>query len=205
MRALILVDIQNDFMPGGALGVEEGDKILPHVNELLQKRFDVIVASKDWHPKDHISFASRHKLKPGERLEIHGQVQELWPDHCVQNTKGSDFSPGFDTSKVQKVFLKGVDRDVDSYSTFFDNDREKSTGLDNYLREKRVTDIYIAGLTLEYCVAYSVSDAINLGFNVYVVQDACQSVSRNPAEIAHTIELIRHEGAHLIKAKDVTS
>lgn len=203
MRALILVDIQNDFMPGGALGVKGGDQILPHINELLKKNFDAIAATKDWHPKGHISFASRHHLKSGDLLDLQGHEQELWPDHCVQGTKGADFAPGWDTGKVQKIFLKGTDPEVDSYSTFFDNDREKSTGLDGYLREKGITDIYIAGLTLEYCVAYSVSDAINLGFNTYVVLEACKGVNRNPGDVERTVELIRHEGAHIIATKDV--
>ncbi len=155
--ALILVDIQNDFCPGGSLAVKEGDRIVPVVNE-LQKRFPLIVATKDWHPVGHSSFAS------------------LWPPHCVQETAGAEFVPGLDTSRVARVFLKGTDMEIDSYSGFFDNEHQRATGLGDYLKERGVTDVTIAGLATDYCVKYTALDALMLGFNTTVVADACRGV-----------------------------
>jgi nicotinamidase/pyrazinamidase len=188
MRALILVDVQNDFLPGGALAVKEGDKIIPKINELLQKPFDCIVASKDWHPKEHVSFASRHRMKPGSVIPWHGTEQILWPDHCVQGSKGAEFASGWDTSKIYKVFYKGTDREIDSYSTFFDNDKRRATGLAQFFQEKGITKIYIAGLATDYCVAYSVRDACQLGFATYVIVDACRGVNLHPGDVELTQE-----------------
>jgi nicotinamidase/pyrazinamidase len=203
MRALILVDLQNDFMPGGALGVKEGDQIIPVVNDLLKKKFDCIVASKDWHPKDHVSFASRFERKPGEVIQFSGIQQILWPDHCVQGTKGAEFAPGWDSSKVERVFLKGSDKDIDSYSTFFDNGHQKETGLEKYLHDRGIGDIYIAGLTTEYCVAYSVRDATKLGFNSYVILDACRGVNLQEGDVERALKEMRQLGAHIITLREV--
>lgn len=202
-KALILVDLQNDFMPGGALEVKEGDKILPSVNELLNHSFDLIIASKDWHPRDHGSFAAVHGKKPGEHIKLHGLDQILWPVHCVQDSKGAEFSPGWETSKIQKVFYKGTDKNVDSYSAFFDNGHQNPTGLDAFLKENKITDIYVAGLTTEYCVKYSVIDASKMGFNIYVVEDACRGVNLKPNDIKDAIDEMRQVGAHIVKCKDI--
>lgn len=203
MKALILVDIQNDFLPGGALGVPEGDKIIPEVNQLLQKNFDVIVATKDWHPKDHGSFASVHHKQPGEKIDLYGLEQILWPEHCVQGTRGSEFGSGWDTDKIEKIFYKGTDKTIDSYSTFFDNGHRKSTGLEQYLKDKGVNDIYIAGLTTEYCVAYSALDARKLGFNVFVVVDACKPVNLQKDDEQRALNQIRAAGGHLIRSESI--
>ncbi len=203
MRALVLVDLQNDFLPGGALAVKEGDQIIPKINELLLKPFDTIVASKDWHPKEHISFASRHQMNTGDVINWHGGKQILWPDHCVQGSKGAEFAPGWDTSKVFKTIYKGSDREIDSYSTFFDNDGRKQTGLAQFLHDKGISKIYIAGLIIEYCITYSVRDARKLGFDTYVVLDACRGGEFHPGDVERAKEEMLTLGAHFVTVKDV--
>src|SRR2546422_10270623 len=152
MNTLILVDIQNDFVPGGALPVPGGDAIIPVVNR-LQPHAELVVATKDWHPVNHGSFAANHSgMRPGEIIELNGLQQILWPVHCVQNTAGAEFVRGLDVSRVAKVFVKGTDPTVDSYSGFFDNGHRADTGLGGYLREKNVTEAYVVGLATDYCV-----------------------------------------------------
>lgn len=201
--ALILVDLQNDFFPGGALAVNEGDEILPVVNRLLKMPFDYIVATKDWHPADHGSFADTHGKNIGDHVLLAGVDQILWPVHCVQNTFGAEFASGWDASKVQNVFYKGTKKDIDSYSTFFDNGRRKSTGLDKVLHEVGIKKIYIAGLATDYCVKYSVLDAIQLGFDTYVVVDACRGVNLKDNDSRHALHLMEEAGATLLSSKDV--
>lgn len=203
MRALVLVDIQNDFLPGGALAVKEGNAILPVVNQLLNKPFDVIVASKDWHPPNHGSFAATHHKKPGEHVILEGLDQILWPTHCVQDTHGAEFASGWSSHKVHEVFCKGTDRKVDSYSTFYDNGHLRTTGLEAYLKGKGVTDLYVAGLATDYCVKYSVLDALNMGFHVYVVRDAVRGVNLSPNDSQEALEEMQKKGAHLIDSKQI--
>ena len=198
MKALLLVDLQNDFLPGGVLAVEHGHEIIPIVNELVKYPFDLIVATKDWHPADHRSFASNHGKKAGEHVHLAGKDQVLWPDHCVQQTPGSDFAPGWDRSNIDKVIYKGTDAAIDSYSTFFDNSHLRSTGLEDYLREKGVKDLYIAGLATDYCVKYSVLDAIQLGFNAHVILDACRGVNLHSHDSEKALQLMKKAGATLI-------
>jgi nicotinamidase/pyrazinamidase len=203
MKALILVDIQNDFVPRGALAVPEGDKIVPIVNQ-LQERFDLIVATQDWHPESHGSFASNHKgKKPGDIIELEGLTQILWPDHCIQETRGAEFVPDLDTSRFAKVFHKGTDPSIDSYSAFFDNAHRKPTGLDNFLKEKGVKEIYIAGLATDYCVKYSALDAIPLGFRTFVIEDACRGVNLKPGDAHKAIEEMRKAGAIIILSQGI--
>lgn len=203
MRALLLVDVQNDFLPGGALGVKGGDQILPVIHGLLNKPFDLIVASKDWHPRNHGSFAANHGRKEGEVINLNGLEQILWPIHCVQGTYGAEFGPGWDKEKVQKVFYKGTDKDVDSYSAFYDNGHRKSTGLNEYLKEKKIKDIYIAGLTTDYCVKYSVLDASKLQFNCYVIIDACRAVNLKQGDEKQAITEMEEAGARILSSRDV--
>lgn len=190
MDALLIVDIQNDFLPDGALAVKGGDKIIPVINKLLELPFDHKVASKDWHPADHGSFALTHGRKPGEVIRLNGLEQILWPVHCVQGTKGADFPMSIDPKKFEKIFQKGVDKNIDSYSAFFDNGHLKSTGLDEYLKSKKVTKLYIAGLVTEFCVKYSVLDACKLGYEVYVIEDACRGVNLKPNDSKIALEEI---------------
>ena len=177
MRALLLIDIQNDFLPGGALAVPGGDAILPLVNQ-LQERFGLVVATQDWHPQNHKSFASQHTGRQVfDVVELQGLEQVLWPDHCVQETAGADFTAELRMHKVEAIFRKGMNPEIDSYSGFYDNGHLKSTGLADYLRGKGVTDIYLAGLAADYCVYFSAKDALQEGFKAYIIEDATRAIS----------------------------
>lgn len=203
IRALILVDMQNDFLPGGSLPVPKGDEIVPKVNRLIELPFDVIVASKDWHPKEHGSFAETHGRRVGERIALQGIEQILWPVHCVQDTSGSMFAPGWDVTKVHKVFLKGIDTQIDSYSTFFDNAMRRATGLEEYLRERKVEAVYLAGLATDYCVRFSALDALDLGFETYVIADACRGINLQKGDVEAALQEIRRKGGHVITTEQV--
>ena len=203
MNALIIVDLQNDFLPGGALPVPHGDEVIPVANE-LQSRFDLVVATKDWHPPDHGSFAANHPgKKPGDRVILDGIEQILWPVHCVQNTYGAEFAPAFDTSRIAQVFHKGVERNIDSYSTFFDNAHRRETGLADYLKKRSVKNIYLMGLALDYCVKYSVLDARHLGLNTHVILDGCRGIELEHGDIDRTLDEMKRVGAVLLKSGDV--
>ena len=177
MKALLLIDIQNDFLPGGALAVPEGDAILPLVNQ-LQEQFGLVVATQDWHPQNHKSFASQHTGRQVfDTIQLQGLEQVLWPDHCVQGTAGADFSAELRMQKVEAIFRKGMNPEIDSYSGFYDNGHLKSTGLADYLRGKGVTDIYLAGLAADYCVYFSAKDALQEGFKAHIIEDATRAIS----------------------------
>ena len=164
MRALIVVDLQYDFMPGGALAVNQGNAVVSVANRVMPK-FDLVVATQDWHPANHGSFASQHPGKQaGEFIDLNGLQQILWPDHCVQGTHGGEFHKDLDMLLIDKIFPKGTDPGIDSYSGFYDNAHRQATGLGDYLREKGVTEIYIMGLATDYCVKFTALDAIQLGF-----------------------------------------
>ena len=179
MVALILVDIQNDFIPGGALPVDEGDQILPLVNS-LQESFDLIVATQDWHPPDHKSFASNHAGRaPFEKINLNGLDQVLWPDHCIQDSLGAEFHPQLKMNKISAVFRKGMDREIDSYSGFYDNGHRKTTGLAGYLREHKVHQVFVCGLAADYCVYYTAKDAIKEDFKTYIIEDATRPIDAN--------------------------
>ncbi len=199
MRALIIVDVQNDFCPQGALPVKEGNLVVPVINQ-LQKKFDLVVATQDWHPKDHGSFAANHSgKKPGEVIQLNGLTQILWPVHCVQGTKGAEFVAGLDTKKIDRVFQKGTDKGVDSYSGFFDNGRKKATGLGDYLKNKGVTDVYVTGLATDYCVKFTALDAAQIGFKTFVVQEACRGVDLNPGDAEKATEEMAKNGVTILK------
>jgi len=177
MDALILVDIQNDFLPGGALAVPRGDEIISVANR-LQERFGLVVATQDWHPAGHASFASSHVgKKVFEAVIIDGVEQILWPDHCVQGSRGAEFSKAFNTNRVEAIFRKGTDPAIDSYSTFYDNARRKSTGLEGYLKWKKVDRVFLAGLAADFCVSYSIMDALAMGFGAVLIKDATRAIS----------------------------
>jgi nicotinamidase/pyrazinamidase len=199
-NALILVDIQNDFIPGGALAVAEGDAVVPVANR-LQPAFDLVVATQDWHPPDHGSFASNHPgRKPGELSELGGLPQVLWPDHCVQGSRGAEFHRDLDLSRVAHVFRKGTDPAIDSYSGFFDNGHRKATGLGDYLRAQNVTDVYVMGLATDYCVKWTALDAIQLGFRTHLIEDGSRGVELNPGDVAAAIEEVRRAGGEIVQS-----
>jgi nicotinamidase/pyrazinamidase len=203
VKALILVDLQNDFLPGGALAVPQGDEIIPLADQ-LQQRFDIVVATKDWHPPNHGSFALNHKgKKPGDRIILDGVEQILWPVHCVQNTQGAEFAPSFDTSRIAHVFHKGTERNIDSYSTFFDNAHRRHTGLAHFLEKRGIKDVYLMGLALDYCVKYSALDARYLGLNTYVIVDGCRGIELESGDIDRALEEMKRAGAILMKSDDL--
>lgn len=198
MKALLLIDIQNDFMPGGALAVPEGDAIIPLVNQLMPQ-FDLVAATQDWHPADHGSFAVSHPgRKVFEQADLDGLPQTLWPQHCVQHTGGALFAPGLDTRRITRVFTKGMNPRIDSYSGLFDNGHRASTGLGEWLREKGVTHLTVAGVATDYCVKFTVLDALAEGFQVEVVEAACRGVNLQAGDSAKAIEEMRAQGAVIV-------
>ncbi len=193
MKALLLVDIQNDFSPTGSLPVKEGDRIIPFANE-MQKRFDLVVASQDWHPADHGSFADNHNLEPGQIVDLNGIDQILWPVHCVQDTFGAEFIKGLDTGGIARVFRKGSNPKIDSYSAFFDNDHRSSTGLSEYLKERGVEQLYIVGLATDYCVKFTALDSVRQGFDTNVVLEGCRGVELNPGDVDRAVAEMKSSG-----------
>jgi nicotinamidase/pyrazinamidase len=203
--ALILVDLQNDFVPGGALAVREGDQVIPIANQ-LQPAFDLIVASKDWHPADHASFAVNHPgKKVGDVIELNGLPQVLWPAHCVQGTTGAEFVPGLETNRLTRIFLKGTDREIDSYSAFFDNGHRKSTGLGEYLKQQQVKRVYVMGLATDYCVKFTALDARREGFEVTLVEDGCRGVNLKPDDSKHAVDEMVGAGVQAIRSNQLVS
>lgn len=198
MSALVLVDLQNDFMPGGALGVAGGDRVVPVANR-LEERFETVLATQDWHPPNHGSFAASHPGRmPGERIELNGLEQILWPVHCVQGTPGAELAESVETGRIARYFFKGTDPTVDSYSAFFDNARRRSTGLAEFLREHHIDRVHLLGLTTDYCVKYSALDALSVGFDVTVVVDGCRGVELQPGDSDRALEELRVAGVHLV-------
>jgi nicotinamidase/pyrazinamidase len=193
-HALILVDLQNDFLPGGALGVPGGDEVIPLANRLMDD-FEIIVATQDWHPPDHGSFAVNH---PGrqvfESIDLHGLPQTLWPVHCVQGAPGAEFAPELDAGRITRVFRKGTRPEVDSYSGLFDNGRRHSTGLAEWLREQGVTRVTVCGIATDYCVKFTALDAVAEGFGVTLHLPACRGVDLQPGDIAAAVEVMRVAG-----------
>jgi nicotinamidase/pyrazinamidase len=172
MRTLIMIDVQNDFMPGGPLAVPGGNLIVPVINR-IQDHFDLILATQDWHPVNHKSFASNHfGTKPFDRMVLHGSLQTLWPDHCIQGTEGAELDKNIGSDRIAAIFRKGMDPEVDSYSCFYDNNHQLSTGLAGYLKEKGAHEISFCGLAADICVYYSILDSIPEGFIATFIEDA---------------------------------
>ena len=191
MRALLVIDMQNDFLPEGALAVPKSFEILPVVNELIDN-FSLVVATQDWHPRNHISFASNHKNEAEfNSIEIDGKSQTLWPDHCVQNSFGAEFHQQIKSEQFETIFRKGTDANIDSYSGFYDNHHLKSTGLTGYLWEKKVQQIHVCGLAADYCVYFSIKDALQEGFKVILHENATKPIDEQQYE-QRKIELLAH-------------
>lgn len=203
MEALLLVDLQNDFLPGGALGVPEGDQVIPVANR-VQEYFDIVIATADWHPPGHGSFASSHPgCKAGDVIELSGMPQVLWPDHCVQHTEGAEFSPHLNTGKIDKVIYKGMDPEIDSYSGFFDNGRQKATGLETYLRDQKVDTVYVMGLATDYCVKYTALDAVSLGYRTWLIEDGCRGVEVAEGDVERALAEMKAAGVRVVKSGDL--
>jgi len=205
MNALIIVDIQNDFLPGGALAVNKGDEIISIVNKLQKSGyFDLIIATQDWHPQDHGSFASNHPgKKPFEKILLSELEQILWPDHCVQGTDGADFPKSLDINNIETIFRKGMDKDIDSYSGFFDNGKQKDTGLAAYLKGRNIGEVFITGLAGDFCVFYTALDAIESGFKTILIEDATRSINNN--NFLNSVKMLREKNALIIKSDPLLS
>ncbi len=200
--ALIIVDVQNDFCPGGALGVPEGDEVVPIVNALAEVFADIVL-TQDWHPPRHLSFASSHRgKKPYDMADLSYGSQILWPDHCVEGSAGAEFHPDLLVNWAQAIVRKGFRRHIDSYSAFCENDRQTPTGLGGYLRQRGLERLFIAGLATDFCVRYSAVDARREGFEVFVIEDACRSIDVDGSLAAAMAEMSQ-AGVELIEANAI--
>jgi nicotinamidase/pyrazinamidase len=203
MKALILVDIQNDFLPGGALPVPEGDAVIPVANR-LQAAFPLVVATQDWHPAHHGSFAAN---QPGRKvfdsIDLNGLPQTLWPVHCVQGTSGAELAPRLQRERIAKIFPKGTDAGIDSYSGLFDNGHRKSTGLGEWLHARGVTEVFVCGLATDYCVKYTALDAAQSGFKTHFIQDASRGVNLQPDDVRNAIAEMNRAGIATVQSSDI--
>lgn len=198
--ALIVIDVQNDFCPGGALAVPGGDEIVPLVNTLMG-RFPLVVATQDWHPPGHASFASSHPGKnPFDTIVMGEGMQTLWPDHCVQGTPGAELHPALDPRPPALVLRKGMDPLVDSYSAFRDNDRRCVTGLHGYLQARSVRTLFLCGLATDYCVHYTAVDARELDYDVSIIIDACRAIDAPTGSAARRLDELRRAGVVIVNA-----
>nr|WP_238351693.1 bifunctional nicotinamidase/pyrazinamidase [Pseudomonas sp. SWRI99] len=200
--ALLVIDVQNDFIPGGQLPVPEGDQIVPLVN-LIARQFRQVVIAQDWHPRGHISFASSHAgRQPYDVIELPYGEQTLWPEHCVQASAGAELHPQLDLPQAQLIIRKGCNPDIDSYSAFLEADRSTTTGLAGYLKERGIDTVYMVGLALDFCVMFSALDARAAGFNAFVVLDACRAIDLD-GSLANAITRMQAAGVGLIQSSDL--
>jgi len=200
--ALLVIDVQNDFTPGGQLAVPEGDLIVPLINRLA-RQFTQVVMAQDWHPTGHASFASSHPgHQPYDVIQLPYGEQTLWPDHCLQSTAGAEFHRELDLPHAQLIIRKGCNPDIDSYSAFLEADRRTTTGLAGYLKERGIDTVYMVGLALDFCVMFSALDARAAGFNAYVVLDACRAIDLN-GSLATAIERMQDAGVGLIQSTEL--
>lgn len=203
MNALILVDLQYDFMPGGALAVSEGDQVVAIANRLIP-RFELVVATQDWHPTDHKSFARQHEGKSvGDVVQLDGLDQVLWPDHCVQGSAGAELHGELKVASLDKIILKGTDRRIDSYSGFFDNGQRQTTGLGDYLAMHYIEEVFVMGLATDYCVKYTALDAVKLGLKTTLIEDGCRGVELNSGDVKTAINQLRSAGVRISKCEDM--
>jgi nicotinamidase/pyrazinamidase len=202
-RVLLIIDVQNDFCPGGALAVERGDEVVPVINRLVP-RFTRVAATQDWHPAGHVSFASSHAgRKPLDTVDAEGISQVLWPDHCVQGTRGAELHGGLDSRGVSLILRKGMRRELDSYSALFENDKKTETGLSPYLRGLGIGEIFLCGLATDYCVYHSAVDARRLGFGVTLVRDACRGVDFPPGRVREVLREMEAAGVRIVESAAV--
>jgi nicotinamidase/pyrazinamidase len=203
MDALIIIDVQNDFCPGGALPVAEGHQVVPVINRLIPA-FPVVVATQDWHPIDHKSFAVNHPgHRVGDVIELGGVPQILWPVHCVQGTIGAEFHPELNRAAIQAVFQKGTDPEVDSYSGFFDNARRHDTGLHRFLQDHEVDRTFVCGLATDYCVKFTCLDGRSLGYEVVLVEDASRGVDLHAGDVCRAIEDMKAAGVKVVSSSEI--
>ena len=200
MKALLLVDLQHDFLPGGALAVPDGDAVIPVANQ-LQTVFPLVVATQDWHPPNHGSFAANHPgKKPFEQIILNGLPQILWPVHCVQGAPGAALAPGLKQNRIAKVFQKGTDPGLDSYSGFYDNGHRKATGMGEWLKGQGAQELYVCGLATDYCVKFTALDAVSLGFKTHLIEDASRGVNLQPNDVATAIQQLKQAGVVVVRS-----
>ncbi len=200
-RVLVIIDVQNDFCPGGSLAVKEGDAVVHLINSIAGS-FPLVVATQDWHPQGHVSFASSHKgKKPGDIVTLETGAQALWPDHCVQGSSGAAIHPGLDLRPVRFIVRKGIAAGLDSYSAFYENDRKTPTGLGFLLKGLGVRGVYLTGLATDYCVFYSAMDAADEGFETHVVIDGCRGVDIPAGNIESSIDAMRERGIRITRSE----
>jgi nicotinamidase/pyrazinamidase len=201
MKTLLLIDIQNDFLPGGSLAVADGDAIIPVVNK-LQPHFELVAAAQDWHPAQHKSFASNHAgKKPFDVIELNGLKQTLWPDHCIQGTPGAEFSKQLQANRIEAIFRKGTNPEIDSYSGLYDNGHLRSTGMAAYLHDKKASSVYLAGLAGDICVFFSGMDCLAEGFETYIIEDAVRSISAD--DFSKNMEQFKAKGGKVIRSTEI--
>lgn len=203
MNALLLIDIQNDFCSNGSLAVIGGEEVVVVANRLM-KLFSVVIASQDWHPKNHLSFASQHRGKQVyDTVMLNGVEQTLWPDHCIQGSFGAALRNDLDIQKITKIFQKGTERNVDSYSSFYDRNQKCNTGLSQWLKQRKITDLFILGLATEYCVKYSVLDGLKENFTVFVIRDGCRAVRLKNKDFETAFDEMQKKGALIINSDQI--
>lgn len=203
MKALLIVDVQNDFLPGGSLAVPGGDEIVPLINELLP-HYGLVFATQDWHPANHGSFASNHEGQEiGTTIELAGLPQILWPDHCIQHTPGAEFSSDLKSGNIDEVVQKGTHVEVDSYSGFFDNGHRHSTGLAARLRARGVTEVHVCGLATDYCVVFTALDAVRESFATTLLEDACRGVNLQEGDVENALREMAAAGVTITSTPDL--
>ena len=203
MNALLLIDIQNDFLPTGTLPVPQGDQIIPLANQLMP-HFDLVIATQDWHPTNHGSFAANHPGQhPGDLITLAGLPQILWPTHCVQNTPGAQLAPNLNPTPIAHIIRKGTDPNIDSYSAFYDNGHRQPTALHAYLQSKNITTLYLLGLATDYCVKFTALDARQLHYTTHLIPEACRGVNLKPTDIADAIKEMQSAGVILKSSADL--
>lgn len=203
MKTLLIIDVQNDFCPGGALAVPDGDTVIPVINSLIP-RFDAVIQTQDWHPAGHHSFASSHEEKsPYDTIDMDYGTQVLWPDHCVQGSEGAKFHPELNTTKTEVIIRKGFRKEIDSYSTFYENDQNTPTGLTGYLRERGINDLYVTGLATDFCVKWSVLDGLKENFSIHVVEDAVKGIDID-GSVEQAWKEMRNAGAEITASDKLT-
>lgn len=203
MKALIIIDLQHDFLPGGSLEVKNSDIVIPVINSISPK-FDLVIATQDWHPENHSSFASNNTgAKPFETIELNGMDQIMWPDHCIQGTEGAEITTELNPKPVETIIRKGMDPEIDSYSGFYDNHHKKDTGLAGFLRARKVKKIFISGLAADVCVYYTTKDAIDEGFETYLIDDGTRAID-DEKYIEQKKELV-DKGVKIISSADITA
>ncbi len=201
--ALIIIDVQNDFCTGGNLEVKNGEEVVNVINS-ISHLFGKTVATQDWHPTNHKSFASNNQgTKPLEMIELNGIMQMMWPDHCVQGTKGAEFHPDLNTNVIDLIIRKGTNPELDSYSAFLENDHKTKTGLSGYLKNLNINTLFFAGLATDYCVYFSAMDALDEGFKVFVIIDGCRGVDFPENNVARTVSLMKTAGIKFISSRDL--